>query len=44
LHPLYTELHRAEREPVGRYPDPSAAIMDSQSMKTVEESRGHPRL
>jgi transposase len=38
LHPLYTGLHRIERERVGRHPDPSAAIMDSQSVKTVEES------
>src|SRR5258708_5533654 len=37
-HLLYTALHRAERERVGRYTDPSAAIMDSQSVKTVEES------
>src|SRR5260221_6450141 len=43
-HLLCTALHRAERERVGRHPDPSAAIMDSQSVKTVEESariRGH---
>jgi putative transposase len=38
LHALYPALHRAEREHVGRHPDPSAAIMDSQSVKTVEES------
>jgi len=38
LHALYTVLHRAERERVGRHPDPSAAVMDSQSVKTVEES------
>jgi putative transposase len=38
LHGLYSALHRAERERVGRHPDPSAAIMDSQSVKTVEES------
>jgi putative transposase len=37
-HLLYTALHRAECERVGRHPDPSAAIMDSQSVKTVEES------
>ena len=37
-HRLYTALHHAERERVGRDPDPSAAIMDSQSVKTVEES------
>jgi putative transposase len=38
LHTLFSELHRAERERVGRHPDPSAAVMDSQSVKTVEES------
>ena len=37
-HLFYTALHRAERERVGRNPDPSAAIMDSQTVKTVEES------
>jgi putative transposase len=37
-HRLYTAVHRAERERVGRHPDPSAAILDSQSVKTVEES------
>ena len=37
-HLLYTALHRAERVRVGRHPDPSAAILDSQSVKTVEES------
>src|SRR5260370_18708423 len=35
---INTALHRAERERVGRNPDPSADIMDSQSVKTVEES------
>lgn len=39
-HLLYTALHRAERERAGRHPDLSAAIMDSQSVKTVEESAG----
>jgi putative transposase len=39
-HQLYSALHRAERERVGRDPDPSAAIMDAQSVKTVEESAG----
>jgi putative transposase len=39
-HLLYTALHRAERERVGRHPDPSAAILDSQSVKMVEESGG----
>src|SRR5262245_32983607 len=37
---LYTAWHRAERRRIGRHPDPSAAIMDSQSVKTVEESAG----
>src|SRR5215510_5671789 len=37
-HLLYTALHRAERERVGRNADPSAAILDSRSVKTVEES------
>jgi putative transposase len=37
-HVLYTAVHRAERERVGRNPDPSAAIMDSQRVKTVGES------
>jgi putative transposase len=35
---LRSILHRAERERVGRHPDPSAAILDSQSVKAVEES------
>src|SRR5262245_10198174 len=38
LHLLDTALHRAERERVGRHPDPGAANMDSQRVKTVEES------
>jgi putative transposase len=37
-HLLYTALHHAERERVGRNPHPSAAIIDSQSVKAVEES------
>jgi transposase len=37
-HRLYRALHRAECECAGRNPDPSATIMDSQSVKTVEES------
>jgi transposase len=37
-HRLYTALHRAERERVGRDAQPSASIMDAQSIKTVEES------
>ena len=40
LHALYPALHRAARERVGRHPDPSAAVMDSQSVKTVEDSGG----
>jgi putative transposase len=40
LHALYVALHRAARKHVGRHPDPSAAVMDSQSVKTVEESAG----
>ena len=35
---LYRALHAAERERVGRETDPSAAVMDAQSVKTVEES------
>ncbi|HEX8032731.1 MAG TPA: IS5 family transposase [Ktedonobacterales bacterium] len=38
LHALYTALHRAERERVGRHAELSAAVMDRQSVKTVEES------
>ncbi len=37
-HLLYTALHRAERERMGRNSDPSAAILGCQSVKTVEES------
>ncbi len=37
-HLLYTALHRARCERVGRNPDPSAAILDRQRVKTVEES------
>lgn len=37
---LLRVLHRAERERQGRNPHPSAAIMDAQSVKTVEESAG----
>ena len=33
-------LHRAEHERQGRKPNPSAASIDSQSVKTVEESAG----
>ncbi|HEX4202674.1 MAG TPA: IS5 family transposase [Ktedonobacteraceae bacterium] len=35
---LLRVLHQAERERQGRNPHPSAAIMDAQSVKTVEES------
>lgn len=37
---LFTALRVAERERVGRNAQPSAAIMDAQSVKTVEESAG----
>jgi transposase len=37
---LLTALREAERERVGRNAQPSAAIMDAQSVKTVEESAG----
>jgi putative transposase len=37
---IFTALRTAERERVGRNPHPSAAIMDAQSVKTVEESAG----
>ncbi len=37
---LFTALRDAERERVGRHRDPSAAIIDAQSVKTVEESAG----
>jgi putative transposase len=49
-HIILTALRRAERERVGRDPQPSAAIMDAQSIKTVEESArssgydGHKRV
>jgi putative transposase len=35
---LYRALRDAERPRVGRHPHPSAAIVDAQSVKTVEES------
>ncbi|HEV2459991.1 MAG TPA: IS5 family transposase [Ktedonobacterales bacterium] len=35
---LWRELRAAERRRVGKDPHPSAAIMDAQSVKTVEES------
>ncbi len=34
---IYRVLHKAERKRVGKNPDPSAAIVDSQSVKTVEK-------
>ena len=37
---LLRALHRAERQRQGRNPYPSAAIIDAQSVKTVEESAG----
>jgi len=37
-HRLFTALRAAERERVGRDAEPSAAIIDSQSAKTVAES------
>lgn len=39
-HGLFTALRVAERRRVGKDPHPSAAIMDAQSVKTVEESAG----
>lgn len=41
LHALYLALHGAERERVGRHPHPSAAIMDSQSVKTIKGRKRH---
>jgi putative transposase len=35
---VYDALHAAERKRAGRDADPSAAILDAQSVKTVEES------
>lgn len=35
---LYRELHNAERRRIGKYPHPPAAMMDCESIKTVEES------
>jgi putative transposase len=37
---LLTTLREAKRERVGRNAQPSAAIIDVQSVKTVEESAG----
>jgi putative transposase len=36
-HLIYRALRSAERKGVGKNPDPSAAIMDSQSVKSTEE-------
>ncbi len=38
---IHKALHAAERKRAGKDPQPTAAIMDSQSVKTVEES-AHP--
>jgi putative transposase len=35
---LFTALRDAEHERLGRDPHPSAAIMDAQSVQTVEDS------
>ena len=49
-HIILAAVHRAERERIGRDPQPSAAIMDAQSVKSVEESArgsgygGHKRV
>jgi putative transposase len=40
-HLILKELHAAQRKRVGKDHQPTAAIMDSQSVKTVEES-AHP--
>src|SRR5215204_5681491 len=37
---IYKALRNAERNRVGKNPDPSAAIMDSQSVKSTEEGAG----
>src|SRR5258708_38304528 len=37
-HLLYTALHRAERERVGRNPEPSAAILDTYTTKTTPDA------
>jgi len=37
-HRVHETLRRAVRTQAGRHPEPSAAIMDSQSVKTTEES------
>jgi putative transposase len=40
-HRLFKVLHAAERKRVGKDPQPTVAVIDSQSVKTVEES-AHP--
>jgi len=40
-HRLFKVLHAAERKRVGKAPQPTVAIIDSQSVKSVEES-AHP--
>jgi putative transposase len=40
-HLILKELHAAERKRAGKDPQPTAAIIDSQSVKTTEES-AHP--
>jgi putative transposase len=40
-HRLFKVLHAAQRKRVGKDPQPTAAIIDSQSVKTTEES-AHP--
>src|SRR5919199_1135698 len=39
-HRILIALRTAERQRMGRQPQPTAAIMDAQSVKTVEESAG----
>ena len=39
-HLVFKALHAAERKKVGKDPDASAAIIDSQSVKTTEEGAG----
>ena len=41
-HRVFTILRALERKRNGKDPYPSAAIVDSQSVKTVEESAGSP--
>ena len=39
-HRIFASLREAERKRSGKGPNPSAAIVDSQSVKTTEESAG----